>query len=173
MIRGFNGEYRWLSNFWPSPITMIAAYSDIHGDYGDGPAPVVTYPTVEHAYQAHKVGQRCMDDDVENHNLVLNARTPGEAKRIARRIGTIPTGWMENRINIMEAMVWMKFSQNEDLGMRLVALGDCTLMEENTWGDKFWGTVRGFGENHLGRILMRTRRLLTNAAMETRQAIRH
>lgn len=30
-------------------------------------------------------------------------------------------------------------------------------MEENNWGDKFWGTVNGVGENHLGKILMRIR----------------
>ena len=28
------------------------------------------------------------------------------------------------------------------------------MFEENTWGDRYWGTVNGYGENHLGIILM-------------------
>ena len=35
--------------------------------------------------------------------------------------------------------------------------GICILVEENTWGDSFWGTVNGRGENQLGQILMDVR----------------
>lgn len=38
MIREFNGDYRWLSNFSPCNVTI------------DG----LTYPSVEHAYQSQK-----------------------------------------------------------------------------------------------------------------------
>jgi predicted NAD-dependent protein-ADP-ribosyltransferase YbiA (DUF1768 family) len=31
------------------------------------------------------------------------------------------------------------------------------LIEENTWGDTFWGICKGQGENHLGRLLMQIR----------------
>ena len=31
------------------------------------------------------------------------------------------------------------------------------LIEGNEWGDTFWGTCDGIGENHLGKILMRIR----------------
>lgn len=36
--------------------------------------------------------------------------------------------------------------------------GNRELIEENTWGDTFWGTVNGVGKNKLGLILMDVRR---------------
>lgn len=41
MIKEFQGEYRWLSNFWPARVVL------------DG----VEYPTVENAYQASKADE--------------------------------------------------------------------------------------------------------------------
>lgn len=51
-----------------------------------------------------------------------------------------------------------KFSRNANLRIGLVETGDAHLEEGNTWGDTFWGTVRGVGKNHLGKILMRIRK---------------
>lgn len=50
-----------------------------------------------------------------------------------------------------------KFSQNEELKIKLLATGDEHLEEGNTWGDRIWGTVNSKGQNHLGKILMRVR----------------
>lgn len=47
-----------------------------------------------------------------------------------------------------------KFMQNPTLCKALLATGNCHLVEGNNWGDYFWGSVNGHGENHLGRILM-------------------
>ncbi len=44
--------------------------------------------------------------------------------------------------------------QNPELCRLLLSTGNRSLVEENTWGDTFWGTVNGYGENHLGRILI-------------------
>lgn len=33
--------------------------------------------------------------------------------------------------------------------------GEEHLEECNTWGDEYWGTCNGIGENRLGNILMR------------------
>lgn len=38
-----------------------------------------------------------------------------------------------------------------------LATGDAILIEGNTWGDRFWGVCEGFGQNHLGHVLMRVR----------------
>lgn len=57
----------------------------------------------------------------------------------------------------MEEVVRAKFSQNPDLARRLVDTCPRELAEGNHWGDTYWGTVNGQGENHLGKILMKVR----------------
>ena len=60
----------------------------------------------------------------------------------------------------MTDIVKAKFEQNEDLQKKLLATEDAYLEEENTWGDRIWGTVNGVGANNLGRILMNVRKEL-------------
>ena len=59
----FNSEYVFLSNFYPSLITI------------DG----IKYPTVEHAYQAAKTMDR------REKLAIAAARSPGQAKKIGRK----------------------------------------------------------------------------------------
>lgn len=47
-----------------------------------------------------------------------------------------------------------KFMQHPNLRKELLATGDCLLIEENQWNDRYWGTVNGRGENRLGKNLM-------------------
>ena len=56
----------------------------------------------------------------------------------------------------MRELLRQKFA-HPDLRRLLLATGDAELVEGNTWGDTFWGTVDGKGENHLGKILTRIR----------------
>ena len=63
----------------------------------------------------------------------------------------------------MYEIVLAKFTQNPDLKEKLLATGDESLEEGNTWGDTIWGTVDGVGENRLGKILMRVRDELNEA----------
>ena len=65
--------------------------------------------------------------------------------------------WENIKYPIMEDIVRNKFQQNPDLAQKLIATGDAYLEEENTWGDRIWGTVNHLGENHLGKILMKIR----------------
>lgn len=50
-----------------------------------------------------------------------------------------------------------KFTQNENLKLKLLETEDAYLEEGNDWGDKEWGLVNGNGKNKLGKILMRIR----------------
>jgi predicted NAD-dependent protein-ADP-ribosyltransferase YbiA (DUF1768 family) len=52
-----------------------------------------------------------------------------------------------------------KFSRNPDLYLKLRQTSPKLLVEENWWGDQFWGCVNGVGQNSLGRILMDIRDL--------------
>ena len=57
----------------------------------------------------------------------------------------------------MKELLMAKFSQNEDLKKKLLDTGDATLIEGNTWGDKYWGVCKGVGKNRLGELLMEVR----------------
>lgn len=133
VIREFQGQFRFLSNFYPAEVELDE----------------VTYPTVEHAYQAAKTR------DLLLRRGIRNAQRPGLAKRWGRSIRP-RSDWEEVKVGIMHQLVKQKFSR-EPLKSQLLATGDAELIEGNTWGDKFWGKFCGEGENHLGRILMEVR----------------
>lgn len=132
-IESFTGDYRFLSNFHPSPMAI------------DGGI----YPTVEHAFQAMKT------DVPTERELVRNAKTPGQAKELGRKVTLRPT-WNEERVDVMRKLVRKKFEGKQIL-KELLATGDAELVETNDWNDRFWGVCGGVGENWLGKILMEVR----------------
>ena len=130
----FVEKYRFLSNFYPCQII----YEDIE------------YPSVEHAYQAVKT------HDKNSRKRISQAETPGQAKRLGRKVKLRPD-WEEVKLGIMEELVRQKFNRHEDLKNKIIDSGDIILVEGNSWGDIFWGICYGKGENHLGKILMKIR----------------
>jgi ribA/ribD-fused uncharacterized protein len=132
-IGPFSGTFRFLSNFFPSPVEFEG----------------LTYPTVEHAFQAAKTLNRA------ERERMRQLASPGEAKRAGRRL-TLRPDWEEIKLALMEQLVRQKFA-DAALRARLLKTWPRPLVEENTWGDQFWGRCRGVGENHLGCILMRIR----------------
>lgn len=133
MITRFADEHAFLSNFYPAPVVLDC----------------VTYPTVEHAYQAAKTL------DLDQRMTVARMRTPGAAKRVGRTL-TLQGDWETVRLAIMEDLLRQKFSA-PDLAELLRRTAYQPLVEGNTWGDRFWGRFDGEGENHLGRLLMHIR----------------
>lgn len=135
VIREFQGEYRFLSNFW---------YVDVELDG-------VVYPTLEHAYQAAKT------DDPKKRDIILHKPTPGSAKREARWFTRTP-GWEQIKVDVMLSLLRKKFS-NPKMKERLLATGDKILQEGNDWGDNFWGIEKrtGKGKNMLGKLIMTVR----------------
>ena len=136
MTEAFQGEYRWLSNFWPCRVVYEG----------------VEYPTTEHAYQAAKF------DRVEHRAAILACATPGQAKRVSRKYPT-RSGWDAIKLDIMADLQRQKY-ENTRLREKLLATGDEVIQEGNTWGDTFWGVCYGKGNNHLGQILMALRESL-------------
>lgn len=137
MITRFRDDYRFLSNFWLVSITL------------DG----VTYPSVEHAYQASKT----LDKSQREKMLSM---TPGQAKRYGRKV-SIRSNWEDIKIEVMQRLVEQKFSK-DPLKSMLLRTGNEELKENNYWGDTFWGVCNEVGENHLGKILMKVREELKN-----------
>lgn len=138
MINSFDGEYRFLSNFHDSPIQ-------------EG---IVTYPTVEHYFQAQKTL------DMEQRLMIARAATPGEAKKMGRQV-TLRADWEDVKLDVMEKGLRMKFAIPE-LRNKLLATGSEELVEGNWWGDTCWGVCKGVGENNLGKLLMKIRSELQN-----------
>lgn len=134
-IKEFQRKYRFLSNFYPSSIQC-----------SDG----ILYPTVEHAYQAHKSLDRYQ------RSLIAGLSSPGDAKRQVKKIH-IRNDWDQVKLGIMENLVRLKFMRCAELKIRLIETGDSELIEGNSWGDRYWGVCKGRGENHLGKILMKIR----------------
>jgi len=134
MINYFSGEYRFLSNFYPSDIEWKG----------------LKYKSAEAAFQASKT----MDNNIRTKFRYLN---PSEAKRLGRKIDLRPD-WEDVKIEIMTKIVRIKFS-DPYLRTKLLETEDKELIEGNGWSDTFWGvsSETGLGENHLGKILMKIR----------------
>ncbi len=134
VIDSFQGEYRFLSNFWLAEI-----------EFGG-----ILYPSSEHAYQAQKfIPER-------TKRLIANTPSPGKAKRLGRGSG-MRDDWDTVKDTIMAQIVYLKFTRHPDLRAKLIATGDAELIEGNTWGDTYWGVCRGVGQNKLGKLLMELR----------------
>ena len=141
----FRGDKYFLSNMYKCPVEYQG----------------VTYSSSELAFQV----QKCADEAERQHLIELD--NPFEVKKTAYKVKK-REDWKEVKVGIMRDIVFAKFMQNPDLAQKLIATGNEPLFEENSWNDKFWGTVNGEGENHLGRILMEVRRsLMENASEDT------
>lgn len=134
MIGFFRGKHRFLSNFYPSEVSL------------DG----ILYPSIEHAYQAAKT------IDITTRREIAALKTPGQAKRRGRRV-ILRSNWEHIKEEIMYELVLQKFARHPVLRQLLLATGEQQLVEGNTWGDTYWGVCDGEGQNRLGKILERVR----------------
>lgn len=137
-INDFRNKYFFLSNFYMAPVTFEG----------------ITYTNSEAAFQA----QKCIDAE---DRKAFSTMSPSEAKRAGRHVKLRPD-WETIKVDIMTKIVESKFTQNVNLGLKLLETQDSYLEEGNTWGDRIWGTVNGNGQNLLGKILMQTRTKLKN-----------
>lgn len=133
-IDNFSGKYRYLSNFWLCQV----------------PYQGIAYPSSEHAYQAAK------SLDWAERLRISTAKTCREAKRLGQSL-LLRSDWEAVKVEVMREVLWNKFTDNLTLLQRLMQTDDVLLIEDNTWGDTFWGECDGKGQNHLGRLLMEIR----------------
>lgn len=133
-IREFRGMFWFLSNFYPSDVEYEG----------------LTYPTVEHAFQAAKFARP------EDRAPLTKPSLPASlAKREAQK-AELPATWDATALQLMEALLRSKFSKQN---MR--ALLDMTkgkeLFNSNQHNEVYWGVCGSAGENWLGRLLMKIR----------------
>lgn len=144
MISGFSGRYAFLSNFYP----CLIKYQGLE------------YKSVETFYVAMKVdsdqfinGRYYTSGDFRE--MISKLDNPGLAKKIGRLV-KLRKDWDSKKLEYMNWAVREKF-KDESLKEMLLLTGDQEIIEENYWGDTFWGVCRGKGQNHLGKILMKVR----------------
>lgn len=142
-VTQFQESFRFLSNFWISPLPVF--YNGVQ------------YKSVEHAYQALK----CVDK--VDHDSVMMQSTPSIAKNLVKHMKQRPD-WAKVKLTIMLELVRSKFFGNAYLGQKLKDTGDAELVEGNMWYDTYWGVDlrSGKGDNHLGKILMQVRKELND-----------
>lgn len=143
MIERFEGEYKWLSNFYPCDIFIGRKI----------------YPTVEHAYMSAKSNDKDWKKTCQDYNIL-----PGKLKKLSSKIKEVEN-WNEIKINVMKKFLIQKFNK-EPFKTLLIQTGDEYIQEGNTWKDKFWGfdIESNEGENNLGKLIMDIRKRL-NAAL--------
>jgi ribA/ribD-fused uncharacterized protein len=133
MIKGFFGEYRWLSNFHDCPVVYKG----------------LEYLNSEAAYQAAKT------DDMYTKKQ-FQTMSGNQSKKASKSLRT-DSMWHKNKSKIMYDILLDKFNRNEDLKKKLLLTGDKLLEETNYWNDTFWGVYMGKGKNMLGTLLMKVR----------------
>lgn len=135
MIKEFQDEFRWLSNFWLVDIK----YKD------------KIFMSVEHAYMAQK-----NTSDVWQSFCIKEA-DPKIIKNLSYEI-KLRSDWEREKVDIMEEILYIKF-QNLELRQKLIETKNELLEEGNDWGDTFWGVDldTGNGENILGKLIMKIR----------------
>jgi ribA/ribD-fused uncharacterized protein len=143
MIASFTYKYRFLSNFHPSRIVYER----------------ISYPTVEHAYQAAK------SNDPKFREMIskIPVNKAGKAKREGRKVRLRPEWDDVFCVEVMEELLRLKF-EDKKLKQKLLDTGDKKLIEGNYWHDNFYGDCNcsncedTFGYNVLGKLLMKLRK---------------
>jgi hypothetical protein len=154
VIDRFTGQWAFLSNFHPAPLTWEG----------------MDFATSEHAFNAGKTLNRT------EREWVQCAHTPRIAKERGQEV-TLREGWNDRvRYDVMAQVLRAKFLCDPRRVQALLSTGASLLIEGVTWHDQHWGTcVCGRatcaqpGQNHLGRALM-TLRSEIRATRPTTQA---
>lgn len=139
MIKEFQREYRWLSNFSPVKIELEGT----------------VYSSVEHAYMSAKSDEKWWKEFCSNAN-----NTPGQVKRKSKEL-VLKLDWEDSKVQIMAECINQKFNQ-EPYKSKLISTGNTNIQEGNHWGDTFWGIslATGKGLNTLGKLIMDKRAML-------------
>lgn len=138
VVHFFRGKFSFLSNHYERPVEFEG----------------LVYQNNESAFQAMK----CKNENDRKKFIKLSGK---DAKTQGRKV-KLREDWEEVKEDYMYRISLAKFTQHKDLRELLLQTGNTHLEEGNFWGDTFWGTVCGEGENKLGKILMRVREELRN-----------
>ena len=137
-IKGFFGNYRWLSNFYTCQIWYEGC----------------TFPSSENAYQAAKIYPEWRMDEL----VYCSAAESKSAWKRYNKMDKSAAEWDARKYDVMSVILFDKFYRNKDLRQKLLDTEDKYLEELNHWQDIYWGVdIKMGGQNNLGKILMKLR----------------
>lgn len=139
-VKQFNGEYRWLSNFWNKNVLIVH----------EG----ITFTSNENFYQAMKT----KDIDKRIQISKMNEADAKAEGKWLEKSHMFRDDWNEIKESVMLYGLRQKFS-NPIMKQKLLDTEDMVIEEGNTWNDRYWGIClkTGEGENKLGKLLMKIR----------------
>lgn len=130
----------FLSNFYPSPITLTEGRETL------------VFQCAEAVFQGLRSGRLSDYVDLTGHEAWILAQKQ-KKEGVFNKDRAVD-------LESMEKAVKLKFEQNAELGQLLLSTGRAYLVERAK-NNKFWAdSLDGTGENQLGRILMATRKIL-------------
>lgn len=139
----FRKDYLFLSNFYEGNVFEYKG---------------MRFSNTEAAFHS----QKCVPREEEFEML-----RPMDSKRLGRRIN-LRRDWEEVKEKVMYDICYAKFTQDEELRMKLLKTRERELVEGNSHGDRCWGmtfdqkTNQWLGENKLGIVLMKLREDLSD-----------
>jgi len=144
MIKEFQKEYRWLSNFTLVDISFNS----------------ITYPSVEHAYCSFKSNDLEWKKTCADKNI-----TSAQIKKLAKSIKVVDN-WDDIKLSIMEKCIDQKYNQ-EPFKTLLLETKNEMIQEGNYWNDTYWGFClkTNKGKNNLGKLLMEKRKQLRTLSL--------
>ena len=132
-INSFNDQYEFLSNTFQSPIEI------------DG----ISYTNAMAAYYAQGI------KDV-NARKKFSRLSGFKAKIKASKAAGFVEDWEDNPMKYMELVLRAKFKDPKLKSLLFNTKGK-KLLNNNTYGDEYWGIYLGKGGNRLGKLLMKIR----------------
>ena len=148
-IKGFFGEYRFLSNFEVLKKPIYVFSNGVEYIYWSSEAAYMSFKSDDPAFKA----------------ALEEVPTPGAAKRLGRSVELV-SDWSNGvRDMAMYEAVYAKFENNLELKQKLIDTSQKLLVETNNWGDTYWGECAGIGQNNLGKTLMRVRQELMSESI--------
>jgi N-glycosidase YbiA len=137
------------------PLEIFAIYFSPYSAHAieiDG----VVYPTVEHAYQCLRYGDKHIVEEIRN------ARSPMKAWEVSAKYKSLQIpGFKDHKLETMKMLMRAKADQHEEVKKALLDSGDTPIVKHITTypaGDGFWDDGEdGKGENHTGRLWMEIR----------------
>ena len=138
-------------------------YFDIFSNFYEEPLQIngEIWKTGEHFYQAAKFAKNGLQEDANIYRLIVEAETPGTAKRLADEYFSGENKECSHQalrtFVAMATMLNVKFAHGTLARKRLMQTGNLELIH-HSGSDFFWGQSRkGEGKNLLGKALMQIR----------------
>lgn len=154
---GVKDEYGYLSNFYK--CNFIDEYNN--------------HFCCSEQYFMYQKALLFEPENIELHKQILHETNPTIIKKLGRNIENYNENiWNEERYNKMKDSLRLKFSQNNNLKIKLINTGNKILYEASKY-DKIWGigycaneainkNIKLYGKNLLGKCLMEIRNELNN-----------